>query len=359
MSDKNLTGEQIQQVLDLFLYKALEPIITKSSAFDNQIVYLLGLITRNRKRKLSSISRSKAAAYLAKALVTSDSEEKLKLFRAARIERNFIHVFIRSYLDMCSSYEEEYVKYMFSKGTMKKMHAKRLDLIAKDLKTDRKSLFIIVKNSTVALNYFYEYRKHILSHYVQMASSQAKSFVSSNPNNNYDFFDCRQGILRSVLIAIDKYDSSKGALTSYINWWVLNAQTCGVSDHEYGIAYIVPQAQRRKMANKQSSDVNFSVSLDTLVRDEDDGDMHSLIGDGSNFVEDIQAEQIKEKVRYIVKCLDRKGVLRLSMDIGEVFSKKELRKMKASMLNRRTVNTEHKKVKRKAKRKIKRNKRST
>lgn len=343
MSDKNLTGEQIQQVLDLFLYKALEPIITKSTAFDNQIVYLLGLITRNRKRKLSSIPRAKAASYLAKALVTSNPEEKLKLFRAARIERNFIHVFIKDYLSMCGNYTKEYIKYIFSKKHMKKTHIRRLDLIARELKTDRRSLFVIVKNSAKALDHFYSYRKNILSHYVQMASSQAKSFVSSNSTNNYDFFDCRQSILRSVLIAIDKYDSSKGALTSYINWWVLNAQTCGVSDHEYGIAYTVPQAHRRKMANKQSSDVNFSISLDTLVREEEDSDMHSLLGDGSNVVDDIQSEQINERVRYIVKCLDKKGVLRLSMDIGEIFSKKELRKMKAHMKKREIVNTSHKK----------------
>lgn len=339
MSDKNFTGEQIQQILDLFLYKALEPIIKRSAAFDNQIVYLLGLITRNRKRKLSSISRQQATAYLARALTTSDAEEKLRLFRAARIERNFIHVFVKNYLDLCSNYLDEYAKFLSAKGIQRKMHGKRLDRIAGDLKTDRNSLFVIVMNSSKALELFYDYRKTILSHYVQMASSQAKSFIASNSNNNYDFYDCRQSILRSVLVAIDKYDSSRGALTSYINWWVLNAQTCGVSDHEYGIAYTIPQAHRRKIASKASSDVNFSVSLDSLTKDEDEEDgLHSLVGDGTNIVESLNSEQIMDKVRYIVKCLDTKGIVRLSLDIGEYFSKKEKRKMKEKMRADESVN---------------------
>lgn len=333
MADKNLTGEQIQQILDMFLYKALEPIIKRSRAFDDQIVYILGLITRNRKRKLSSIPREEAIAFLSKALITSFPEEKLNYFRAARIERNFIHMFIQHYLKRCEGYEIEYQKYLTAKGIQRKLKSKRLDVIAEQLKTDRRSLYVISLNSKQALDSFYDYRMSVLNQYVKHAGAQAKSFMQTNNKQNYDFFDFRQSILKSILVGIDKYDSSKGALTSYINWWILNAQTCNVSDYEYGIAYTVPQGHKRKIANKESSDVNYSVSLDTLLTKDDDEDnsLHTLVSDGSDLVEDIHKEQQSKNVQYLVKCLDKSGIVRLSLDIGEFFSRKEYRRMKMLM----------------------------
>lgn len=333
MADKNLTGEQIQQILDMFLYKALEPIIKRSRAFDNQIVYILGLITRNRKRKLSSIPREEAIAFLSKALITSFPEEKLTYFRAARIERNFIHMFVQHYLKHCEGYEEEYQKYLTAKGIQRKYKAKRLDVIAEQLKTDRRSLYVICINSRKAIDAFYAYRMSVLNQYVKHAGSQAKSFMQANQKHNYDFHDFRQSILKSILVGIDKYDSSKGALTSYINWWILNAQTCNVSDYEYGIAYTVPQGHKRKIANKESSDINYSVSLDTLLTkdEEEEGNLHSMISDGTDVLEDIHKEQQSKKIQYLVKCLDKSGIVRLSMDIGEFFSKKEFRRMRSIM----------------------------
>lgn len=333
--DKNLTGEQIQNVLDLFLYKSLEPIIRYSTAFDHQIIYLLGLITRNKKRKLSSIPREEAISFLARALVSEDKSAKFELVRSAKIERNFIHVFINQFLAKSGNYTLEYSKYLCLSGHRRKLQSRRMDNLSQALLTDRRSLFVICMNSYDALQQFYKYRSEVLGNYVQLASKQAKAYTMVNSTNTYDFQDVRQTILRAILTAIDKYDSSKGALTSYINWWILNAQTCSAAEHEYGIAFTMPQSHKRKIANAKNADyINFSVSLDQLISSQDDGNedsLHNHVTNDSDLVEHMERSQAEQIVQYIAKCLDPKGVIRLTQDIGEYFSRKELNRMKQHM----------------------------
>src|SRR5690606_36939465 len=125
-------------------------------------------------------------------------------------------------------------------------------------------------------------------------------------------------------LAIDKYDSNKGALTSYINWWILNAQTCNTSEHEYGIAYVVPQSHRKKIAEKSTGYLNHSVSLDDLVNEESSKNLHSLIGDGYDVAEDFERGETSRMIMYLAKHADINGCARLTLDIGEYFSPEEL-----------------------------------
>ena len=153
---------------------------------------------------------------------------------------------------------------------------------------------------------------------------------------NFDFEDVYQNFLTAITKAVDKYDCSKGALTSYINYWVLNAQTCSNTDHghEYGIAYTIPPLQRKQMALGDKSNVNFSVSLDKPMATEG-GDAVSLkdylVGDAGVDLK-IEHQQEIDRVRYLAKCADIKGLARLYLDLDEVFSGKELRNMKKNML---------------------------
>lgn len=327
---KNLTGEQIQNVLDLFLYKALEPIILYTTAFDNQVVYLLGIITRNKKRKLTSISREDSISLLCRYIITDDRKLKFELLKKVRLERNFLHTFLRSYLNKAGNYTELYDSYITSKKRKRKKVGTEIKALSKVLKTDPRSLYIICVNSSVALDYFFKYRQDILNDYVKLSSKQAKAFISTN-TGNYDFLDVRQTILKSILTAIDKYDSIKGPLTSYINWWVLNALTCGSHEYEYGVAYSIPKAYKRKIATDKNFDVvNFSVSLDTLLTndDQEEGTMHSFISDGADVTMEMERDDEARIVQYITKCVDKHGVLRLSSDIGEFFTEEELKIMK-------------------------------
>lgn len=328
----NLTGEQIQIILDLFLYKALEPIVVNSTLFDNQVVYLLNLTTGNRKRKISSIERETVIELLASYLVTPNRREKFEIIKSARIERSFIHTFISRFMANNDTFLREYREFMRMKNA--RGVADDLDAQARQAGcTDRHAMYKIVSLVPGYLRNFYNYREVIVQHYVKMASKQASAYIESNPSMNYDFMDVRQNILKSVLVGIDKYNSDRGALTGYINWWVLNALTCGTDEHEYGIAYTIPQTQRKKLATGSSGEVNFSVSLDRMATDDEESEknLHNTLSTDEQIEEDIQRDESDDVVRYLVKSVDYRGVARLTHDIGEFFSKEEINQMNEQM----------------------------
>lgn len=333
----NLTGEQIQIILDLFLYKALEPVVVHSKLFDTQVSYLLNLTTGNRKRKISSIERETVIELLASYLVVTDRREKFEIIRSARIERSFIHTFLSRFQTHNSTFLDRYRSYMTITNQAQRAEAREvLDTMARQAGcASREDLYRIMSLVDGYLRNFYAYRSNVVDHYIRMASKQAASYIETNPSMNYDFKDVRQNILKSVLVAIDKYDSDRGPLTSYINWWVLNALTCGTDEHEYGIAYTIPQTQRKKLATGTSGEVNFSVSLDGMANEDDEGsdrNLHSTVGNADDKIDyDIERTETDDVIRYLVKSVDYRGTARLILDIGEYFTEDEVEKMNQQM----------------------------
>lgn len=336
--DKNLTGEQIQQTLDLFLYKALEPIVLNSNIFDSQIRYILSIISQNRKRKLSSLDRNAAISSLCECLVLTnpkDRPKKFQIIRDARLERSFIHTFISRFLQTHADYMDIYNEFLTASREERPFLKDSLDLISESVGCDRQGLYRIMNIAQSYLSKFYSYRSVILGHYVKHSSNQAKQYVKANRSLHFDFNDARQSILKSILIAIDKYDCTKGALTTYVNWWILNAQTSSTSDHEYGIAYTIPQSHRKKIANQDSGDINFSVSLDSLMSGDDDDtekNLHATLSDKRTLFESFLQQESDNIVQYLAKSVDSRGVARLYLDVGEVFSEKEKQNMQLQML---------------------------
>lgn len=321
--DKNLTGEQIQKVMDMLLYKALEPIMLYSNVFDAQVSHILTTVTTNRKRKLSSVPRELLSENLAAVLTRTDSAIKFKTFRECRIERSFIHCFIKKFLESNHEFLSVYRAFLIDPTSERKNHVDNLAYVHGGC-TKRADMYRIMTHSAAYLDRFYAFRTSVLENYLRHSSTQAKSHISANQHNQLSFSDLKQSILKAMIVALDKYDSSKGALTTYINWWVLNAQTSS-ADHEYGVAYTVPQSQRRKLAERKSTEVNFSVSLDALKKpgDEDDRSLYSSLSDGHVMTEDFERLESQQLVQLLAKEVDRDGVARLTLDIGEFFTKEE------------------------------------
>lgn len=332
-ADQNLTGEQIQNILDHLLFSALEPIVFNCQIFDLEVCYLLSVMTINKKRKICSIDREQAMSSFVEYLATDDLARKYQIITEAKVERSFIHVFLRRVCDRYKDYTKQYRAWYLVQDTVE---GTRLDVIARSLGCGSKGqLYNTLTICNDYLQMFYEYRNSVVDHYVKFVSKQAKAYCMANSSNNYDFNDVRQNFLRNVALAIDKYDSSRGALTSYINWWILNAQTCSTSDHEYGIAFTVPQSQKKRVATTGEGAVNFSISLDTALsamnEDDDDNGLHSMLGSEVNVFEEVAREQDAEIIQYLAKRADIRGCARLSLDIGEVMTRSELDRMKKQM----------------------------
>lgn len=318
-TSQNLTGGNIQIVLDNLLYRALEPIVFHTNIFDTQIVHVLSRITTNKKRKLVSIERERAISLLAKALTETNHKIKFSLIEQAKIERSIIHRFINNVLTELNVFDSLYKSNLLKKSIYIE---NKMQVIASSLgASDYENLYCVRAQVTEFIDSYFSYRNSIVDHYIKFSHKMSNNFRGSKLNN-YDRNDVLQNFLSAVTKAIDKYDSSKGALTSYINYWILNAQTCNSNSSEYGIAYTLPHGKKRGKINDKSN-VNFSLSLDSeeLLNIEHIDNVHG----------DIEDKEENIIIQYLTKAVDKKGCLRLTLDIEEFFSEKEERQMRECM----------------------------
>jgi hypothetical protein len=331
-ADKNMTGEQIQQIMDMFLYKALEPLVLYTNIFDPQVEYLLLLVATNRKRKLSSLDRGEAVEKLAAYLSVQDRKQKFEFIRAARVERFFIHKFLISFTEQNMGYVKRYKEFLLNPTKEKKIALDR-DAVLIGM-CERSALYNTLQICNAYLKRFYVYRNSVVDLYVKNANKWAKAHVIGAQGRS-SFKDLVQSIIKAVITAMDKYDSRKGALTSYVTFWTKNAMKAS-KEHEYGVAYTVPQAQKKKLFEGTSHHVNFSVSLDTIYGDDDDEGssmaLHSVLAPGHTLEKGIEVEQSRSLVQMLAKKVDPMGIARLSLDIGEHFTPEEQAIMRQHML---------------------------
>lgn len=328
----NLTGGQTQEILDYLILKALQPIISNSEVFDIQVTYLLGLVTKNKKRKLSALPREEFISVLCLYLATTDPDKKIALLEMAKIERGFLYNFVVNILKKLDGYIPVYQQSLVCTKSADILRLDRkLDVMAKEVGIPKDCVYCVYIQSTDYLELAYKFRNSIVNNYIRYAYKQAKIFCASK-TNHFDFQDVWHNFLAAITKAIDKYDCSKGALTSYIKWWILNVQTSASSDHghEYGTAYSIPQLQRKGLALKNPKlSVNFGYSLETILSGENSKEiLKDFITSDHGLDTYLEKNEEEEMTKYLIKKADLPGGLaRLYLDIPEYFSKKERRKM--------------------------------
>lgn len=334
----NLTGGQIESVMDTMLHDCLREIVENTDVFDVQLTYLLNMITSNKKRKpYNAETRDRAISLLIKAL-SVPRDQKMIYIQELKMERNFIYVFLENVIKRYyTTYVELYRAFVSTQDPIRReAYSKRLNVYVKMFGAESRSkLFVALCRLNDLLPQFMEYFHSVVADFYRLCSKQTKFYVDTNRGKLYDSKDVRQNFLRNVIVAINKYDSSRGAIVSYTKWWILNAQTCSSSEHEYGIAYTIPQTQRKKLATgEDTTSLNFSVSLDTPANESDEGadaSLHQKVSDHHHLEDHVDSERRTEKLRLLIKRVDPLGVARLTMDVGEEFDKFELDLMRRHM----------------------------
>lgn len=336
MSDKtsNLTGGQIQEALDFLIYKGLEPVVRYSTIFDIQVSHLLGVAATNRKRKISALPREEFVNNLCNVLMSTDPDVRLNLLANSRIERGFVYRFLVGFLAACEGYSALYTRYLTSASYQEQQTlGKQLAAIERHVGFTRDHLFSTLRIVEQYLGLAYEFRNNIVNQYLKHAYKQAHTFCKQKVGT-FNFNDLYQTLMAAIIKAIDKYDSSRGALTSYINYWILNAMTYSNTSfgYEYGVAYSIPQLQRKTIQGDRHAEVNFSVSLDQLIGAEDEStDLKNfLVGDPGVDVKLEESDEL-DTILYLIKKADSNGLVRLYNDIDEFFSDSERRRMARTM----------------------------
>ena len=334
MSKKNLTSGQIETVMDTLLNECLAEVVEATNAFDLQLTYLLSLITSNRKRKpYNAETRERAVTLIIKAL-TSPREQKMEYIKELKIERSFTYMFLQRIVD---TYHSRYCTLYRALIVAKDNHtrekiAKQLNVFVKQFGAESRSrLFVCLNNVKELLPHFMNFYNDTIMDFYRMCIQQASFYVETNKGKHYDSKDARQNFLRNVMVAVNKYDSSRGTLVSYVKWWILNAQTCNSSEHEYGIAYTIPQTQRKKLATGDNSLSNFSVSLDVESDDDEAQNLHQRVSNDRSLDEMVDGHRKAEKLGLLIKRIDPVGIARLTLEVKEYFNEWEFEQMRQHM----------------------------
>ena len=333
----NLTGGQIATIMDTLLYDALGELMLRTDVFDVELAYVLALSTSNKKRKLcSAVERTESITMLVQALMTTDRQAKLDIVSKLGLERQFVFVFLRKFLDRYyDNFMALYRKFLIVRDPDEHKHlSRKLDVMTAAVGAENKgALFLTLNQLNTALDHFMSFYNDVIADFLCFCRQQARFYVTTN-TNHFDQDDVRQNFLHAVIRAINKYDSAKGALTSYVKWWILNAQTCNSSEHEYGIAYTIPQTQRKRLAEGSAPhSVNFSVSLDSQSSGEDgeETSLHQKLDDSRVLEDSVNASRTAERLSLLVKKVDPHGLARLTLDLAEVFTPAEQAQMRRHM----------------------------
>jgi DNA-directed RNA polymerase specialized sigma subunit len=197
---------------------------------------------------------------------------------------------------------------------------KRMSRVEKGLGISRPYLFYTYHNIQANLDLFLQFKSSILKQYINLTHKYASAHIK-HKNKNLSYDDLFQNIVAAVSKALDKYDSSKGALTSYIKYWIINALNQDNS-HGEGLAYEVSHTQRQKMATGKSNDVNFSMSL---------SDKENSIADDNTPETIAEKKSSSERLLRLMKAADIDGIFRLVNNIDECLNKEEILLMERHM----------------------------
>lgn len=331
---RSLTGGQIQEALDFLIYQGLQPIVLYSNIFDLQLAHLLYTASTNRKRKISALPREEFLTNLSNALLTTDPQVKLDILASSKIERVFVYGFLVRFLEALTHYRTLYSDYLVCVNAYDRQALDRkLAVLEQSVGFSRNHLFSAIHTVEKYLNLTYAFRNSIVEQYIKHAYKQTHAFCKQR-TGDFDFKEVHQSLMAAITKAIDKYDSSRGALTSYINFWILNAQSYSNTNygHEYGIAYTIPQAHKRTIQGEQTNTNNFSVSLDASSDgDEEAADLKNYLVGCSGVDIELEEKEEQSHLLYLIKAADRQGLARLYLDLDEYFSDREKTLMVASM----------------------------
>lgn len=339
---RDLTGGQIHAAMDTLLYAALLPVVESTDLFNAQLGYVLSMLVNNKKRKPCSLKPAEHAPFYLVQAIHAERQDKMQYIRKLRMERSFIYMFLQRVLDtyydpFMRSYSAMLEAYTKGDAGEFRRHRDRVDMHTRSVGAEsRNAMYHMLVRVRRALPEFKRFFDGIVSNFTNMCFQQAQEYVRKNPGRQYDVDDVAQNFLRGVIVGLNKYDSSRGAHTSYIKWWLFNAQTCGSSEHEYGIAYHIPQSQVKRLAGgKSNTSSNFSVSLDQNPANDDDDDgssLHSRIGGESQDLErEIGLRRQARRIAEVAKAVDPYGIWRLTADIDEVFGPDEIQRMREHM----------------------------
>jgi hypothetical protein len=251
-----LTSGQIQQTLDKLLNFAISLVIQNSKIVHNSMPALVSFAAVNKRRKIDRLGSNLVIHHGTAFLVNDPTPER---YIACKFNRHITYMLIKQYLIST-------------------------DQTAVDATRKKAPEFLLIRvNVADALKAYDEFRAELLNGYTPLCFKEAL-LLNSKSSLPINIDDLVQNLKQAVLYALDRFDSEKGALTSFIQQWMRHFFQSPEFGHSVGLAFNTSHFARRQIARKTSAIQNVGYSLtpkilgtfqpldsaeDTLVRQQD------------------------------------------------------------------------------------------
>lgn len=319
----NYTSGQLFDVLDKMLYRAVGPLITNTRYVDRILSIVLAWYAQNHRRRISSLSKKRLAAYILAFLSESDPKRRVLLFRKMRLERNITFFLVTHWLQII----EPWMKLHVSACKGDAPRSAERELLVQCCVISPSQLWGTICQARYWLAKAIEFKDMMIEKYMRLVMMDAVTHYTiqreKNPQLQLDLGELAQNFLLAVIKAIDKFDANQGTLTANVHNWLKNARISQQFRGEYGLAYTIPHSKKTSIARASDKLTrNISVSIDSPEAQavEDDRDIEGSLA----------RRQELAQVREVAKASDPLGVGRLLLGIPEVLTEYELQQLHAA-----------------------------
>ena len=251
---QNLTGGQIVEILNLFLYASIANIFIYSSFGKQCCATLLSLSDNNKKRKLSNISRQELADSLYNTIMASN-KTSFDYYKAGKIERSISFKILCAFLDLLKDYDEKEANNRINYYTLNQLNL-----------SDKYAGITYLK----ALNYqklYLEFKDKVMQKYYLLAYKYTMQKYTSSTTFSVDIDDLFKTLVIAISVGIDKYREDKGSLSSFIIWQFKHFLLNPSFDYEYGMSYSINKSAKIGLTKNNDKGINnFAYEIDDTVK---------------------------------------------------------------------------------------------
>lgn len=283
----NYSSSQYIEVLDTLIYGYIKPIVENTDFANDLLADFIHQYINNYRRKISIVTKEKILSSLLM-FFTCPPSKRLAYLKSMRLERSIFRYIAEKFLEQTKDYESRIEKRL--NGDMSALAS--LETKVKILNQhDTLPLNSVITAVETYLKEASKFKQQILEKYTRMVLMAAQTHYKLNPRLDLD------SIIQTMFLystyAIDKYDITQGALTSYIEVWLRHARN-------------------RVISNEAESFANVSI-------DQDDTYVEEPIYENESSLEDDEVLRVRE----LAKLVDPTGLGRLSLNIQETLTKEE------------------------------------
>lgn len=260
----NYSSGQLIDVLDELLINAIRPMLESTTWMDSYVANILSWYNTNNKRKISTVPKPKLMTLLTTFLLLTDVDEKIDCLKQMRLERSFLFSALSDWLKLANCYVDAVVRWEAS-GRQLVGEESRVKVLRKTLcaRKDGRDLHLATLDTAFWEHNAVAFKMAIIEKYHRSMIMEAKS-VYVRMDHRLDLEDLIQDMAVVTSKAIDKYDQSRGTLTTHIEWWWTSVKSAAIDRLINQDSQLSLEEHHSSLANQASEE---SVE-DTLIRKE-------------------------------------------------------------------------------------------